>query len=561
MNLIKRLLSYMGKNNGYVFVHIILINLPLFILTFDTYNWSDDFQLTNLLAVKAEFSPLMPLLGGIEGGHFTPVYMLINILITKISFDPRLFHFVILLFFVLTAFLLYLIVKTHYEDIRVAMLSATLFSLNYYISFKSLAWNCFHGHTTNTFFGIASIYGMLLYFKNSNFIFIFLSGLCFLFTILDQESGFVFFPIIIIILVDYAMKRKIQWKDFVQIALIFSLLMCVYPLAAYALTGKANPLAYRFQKQRNVQNYAYLANDLLIRSTGVALAYNKLIFDPLRTNQTLKEAFSNLIKRNDPAAMKAVPRPFLIMLGMLALSTVVFAIFLAVMIWTKIRPDTKVFVYIYGCLFLIYVFVFHRVDIASVIGIFSSIIIADFILSLLADKKQTHKRLGWGIAVFYVAVAAGTLFNRFEDCYGKAFFFFTRKTLHGPQRVYDAMNKKLGHWADRGLLFFTHDYSPYRQENGERRIGDMVWLGDFACYNATVFYKDLLNTDIIAMYKNRPFSVFVGRIRDNPKNQRIYVESKNDAFRYLQEHKVDLNETDALYMSWDYQIENLKDAL
>ena len=166
MRLISDMGSFITKSKWTVLLFFIALTLPLFILTFDTANWSDDYQLTNMIVLKARFSPVIPmcfeLVSGLkESDHFVPVYMLINYLLASVTTDPRFFHFVILVVYVLTGFLLHLIVEEYHKDKTLAVATGALYLINYYLNFKAIAWNCFHGHSTNVFLGATSVYFLL----------------------------------------------------------------------------------------------------------------------------------------------------------------------------------------------------------------------------------------------------------------------------------------------------------------------------------------------------------------------------------------------------------------
>ena len=122
------------------------------------------------------------------------------------------FHFIVVVCYILTAFFIFLLASRYFADKDLGLLAGTLFSVNYYIGFRALTWNCFHSHATNTLTGIITLYCLLRYLEERQKRFLAISAIFFLLTILNYESGFVFFPVIIIITAFYALKKNITLK-------------------------------------------------------------------------------------------------------------------------------------------------------------------------------------------------------------------------------------------------------------------------------------------------------------------------------------------------------------
>src|SRR5205085_9926195 len=106
------------KNKKLAFLYFFFISLPLMSGTFDTVNWSDDFNRPILFALKAKFSPFwVQFLSTYKrenvpgiGEHFTPIQNLSYYLAT-LTYNPRFFHFSVELAFILTAFFVFLLVQ------------------------------------------------------------------------------------------------------------------------------------------------------------------------------------------------------------------------------------------------------------------------------------------------------------------------------------------------------------------------------------------------------------------------------------------------------------------
>jgi len=550
------------KSKLLIFVYFLIVNLPLLIVTFNTTNWSDDSGLTNLLAVKAKFSPILPLLfeptGGHEGGHFAPIYNLINILITYISTCPVFFHFIVMLCYIATAFFLFLIVRRLYKDDALGILAGTLFAINYYIGFKALNWNTFHSHATNVLTGIVGIYFLIKYLQEKRVFSLVVSMFFLILTIFNYESGFVFLPILLIITLFSLFKKQIDLKKSVLIVLAMSLVMALFPIGAYLKTGKVVPLSYRFSQKgiwsRSIQGYLFHANDLFIKSTGFSILYNKLVFDQLKENPQLKKTIIELVRENKKFNLQSLPLKFIVTLLMLSIFTILLFIFVMVVIFTRIRKQTYLFIAAYGCLFLIYPVIFYRIDVANAISIASSIIIADLIISFLRDKKIKYRRAGMVILGLYLFVTSWAIMDRFDDCYRKSFFGLSRVAISGPDKIYQDINKKIGRFAKDGIILFTHDYRRYHKNSGFERIGDMVSLRDFVCLNASAYYRDLMKTDIPNKYRDKTFGEFYGEFVSSPNYKKVIVSSIEEASNYLRKNRVDASKVEAIYLAEDYKV-------
>lgn len=552
------------ENRWLVLLYFFLVNLPLIILTLDTPHWSDDFQYINLMWLKSKFSALGPLVlqitgGHREGGHFAPVYSLFNVLLSSISLHPGFFHFVVLICYVLTAYFIFLIAKIYYRDQGLGIMAGTLFAVNYYTAFRALTWNCFHSHATNTLTGTISLYYLLRYLENKKSWA--LGGCAFFFalTILDYESGFVFLPALGIVTLYYLIQKKISPKKFLCLSLMAGLLVSLFPLGSRLSTGKLVPLSYRFHWSRDVQNYAFQANELFLKSVGMAFPYNKFILNNLKNNTNLKESMIRLLRYNDKEAIKEIPLFFIIVFVALFFFTVAAAIFLLVLILSRIRPSTRLFLFIFCCLYLIYIFIFYRSDVANAIAVFSSLILADCILALVRDQRRQWAHVGQGILALYAVVTLATIIDRFDDCYQKSFGGIQKIAMEGPQRVYDEINKKIGRFAQDGFILFTHDYTLYERTGGIRRIGLLLNAQDFVSYNATMFPQDFLKTDWVKKFRHKPFLEFADSFGRDPKHQKIIIPSRDGALVYLKEHNVDLKKVETIYISPGYGVERLNE--
>jgi ABC-type multidrug transport system fused ATPase/permease subunit len=523
------------------------------------------------MGLKSKFSDLGPLVlqvtgGHEEGGHFAPVYNLFNIVVSAVSLHPGFFHLVVILCYVLTAYVIFRIAQLYYRDNWLGILAGTLFLINYYVSFRSLTWNCFHSHATNTLTGTISLYYLLQYFENKKTWALGVSTLCLALTIFNYESGFVFLPVLGTVSLYYLVQKKISWRKFIGLVLLAGLIAALFSLGARFSMGKSMPLSYRFQSSsekwsRNIQNYALQANELLFKSIGMSFPYNKLVFNNLKSDSELKEKMIRLLRKNDKTVLKEIPLATILVFVVLAVMTLVGAVFLWVLIYTRIRPETRLFLIIFVFLYVITIFVFYRSDVANAIAVFSSLILADFVLSLLRDPRPHWVKLGQGILIVYTIVTLGTILDRFDDCYRTSYTGLQKVALLGPQRIYDQINQKMGRFANEGFILFIHDYKAFERTTDERRIGLLLNTTDFISYNATVFAEDFLKTDWVERFRYKSFLEFSKGLDIDPRYQKIIVSSRDAALTSLKEKNVDLKKIEAFYISPDYRVERLNELV
>jgi hypothetical protein len=555
-------LSEKIQKNSQVLLFLALLALPLILLTFDTTNWSDDYQYLNLLAAKAKATPIYrfmwePVGGEGPGGHFGPAYLLINYGLTVFSVDPRWVHLQILFCFILSAFILYRIVDEYSGNKRLALLSAALFSLNYYLSFKALAWNCFHSHATNTLTGALSIYFFLRYFKTARPGFLVAGGVFLLLSILNLESGFIFVPVLLMFVFDSWREKQIQAKKFWLCGAVIMLACLAYPVGSYLSMKQFNPLGHRLHQGKPIAQTAFNAVDVLVKSTGLAPFYYQLVFNPLKEDQALKETMKDFIRKNNSDSLTRMSGAQMGRLFFLAAVCLFLAASLIVLVVRFLSPPLILFANIYLVGLGVYVFIFNRSDIANALGLFASVVLADVILTLGQNAKPFLRGVGQGFLVVVLAGAGWCIVDRFQDCYQKSFFGISPVAIKGPDRIYNEMNRQIGRFIDDGIVFFTHDYSAYHETGGFERIGDMLSLSDFACYNATVFSKEALQSKAADEFKNRSLVGLNAWFIENPQHRKIVVGSKQDAAEYLRTNNIDLSKTEAIYLTPDYQVTRL----
>jgi hypothetical protein len=560
-----RFVDIVSSSPLFLFVYFFILNLPYLIATFDTGNWSDDFNYLNLLPLKAQVKPIWMFMsesvgGEKAGGHFAPFYFLLNYLFTLFTINPHIVHLEILLIHAATAVVAFYIIFKITQNKLLALVSATLFTINYYLIFKPLTWNCFHSHLTNTFTGLVSILFLVLYAQSRKKRYLLGMILFFLCSLLNLESGFIYVPILFI-LTGYFYVKKLMTRR--QGGMVISLLLLVslsYPLGSYFKTGQLNPLGHRFSNQKSLQTALYNASDVLINSTGLGIYYDKLVVDQIKGFSELKEILIQLIRKNDLSALSHLTgqHVFLVIFSLAVMLTICVFMLLSLI---NLKGPMRVWGIIYGVLAFIFMAIFYRTDIAYGIGFFSAIIVAAYLIDKLQSPIKTQKFLGISLSVLLIGAFFGETADKFEGCYRRSFFGINKIAVKGPYDIYQEMNKKIGHFAQHGLILFTHDYSMYHRTSGFDRIGDMIGVEDFMLFNATVNKEDFFKTDLKDQLKDKTLNEFIESFFGNQNYIKVIVHSRQEALDYIKNHQIDLNLIDVIYLSKDYQVENIGNRL
>lgn len=556
-----RFFEVICSNCFFLFIYFFFINLPFLIYTCDTGNWSDDFAYMNLLPLKAQVKPIWAFMfesvgGEAAGGHFAPFYFVLNYLLTLVSFNPYIIHFEIFIIHLLTAVVAFFIVLKLTEDKLLAFISSSLFTSNYYLSFKALTWNCFHSHMTNTFTGLVSVLALIMFTQTKRKRYLICMVIFILFSILNLESGFIFVPVLIILISHFYRKKILSLQEIIIISSLIFFVSLVYPVGAYLSSGQLNPLGHRFSRVKSVQTTLYNTADLMINSSGLGIYYDKWVVDKIKSIPELKEVLIDLIRNNNLDALNHLQGQNILTLifsvgVMLAISVFMLLFF------SNLKGIMRVWGVMYATLAVLFIAIFYRIDIVNGIGFFSAVIVGHYVLTMLRSSVKKQLLSGVLVAGLIAGAYLWTIADKFEGCYRRSFFGINKIAVKGPYDIYHEMNKQIGHFSKHGLILFTHDYSMYHRESGYRRIGDMLGLGDFIFYNAAFYAKDFLSTDLKDSFRNKTLIEFFELLMKNSNYVRIIVHSKQEAIDYLRVNNIDLNLVDVIYLSKDYEVEKL----
>lgn len=578
--MIKDAVNKIASRWYYVIFVIFAVNLPFIFLTWDTGNFSDDYQFLNLFFTKQIISSpwrmVLDILEPKSDGHFTPVYYLFNTLINLINSSPKVFHFVIILFHIATANVIYLIVQKTHKDNSLALLSGILFSLSYSLCFKALSWNCFHSHATNTFTGVVSLYFTLKYFEDQKWKDLVLLLLFLVLTILNYESGFVFFVIIGVFTI-YAFWRKItDGNSVVKIAGVIVLAFSVYGLGTFYFTGKIAPIFFERvnlnTKQELTEKLIKMRNPRLIEDlskrndsqneTTLDISEMRSTYAPRTLPVMIIRTADLSLKMINLSILEGLVRPFFdignmsiakkeglkkriypvikklfLIGGIVALLVIPILIYI---IYKTINSNTFPFLLTLIVLYPVFIIVFNRIDIANSIAIFSSIVFADFILSLVR-KSNNFRKLGISILLFLIIMPGVTILNGFDDVYGA--MFYSKANLREHSRVFEGINRMIGHYTKKSIVFF--------HPNNKR-----IWLegasADLTCLNTRMFQQEFMESKLAKVFASRSYNELKKQLVLFPNIETILVNSKSEALEYLRKQNIDATKLDVIYVDKEH---------
>jgi len=575
------------SRRGYVFIFLLFFNLPLIIFTWNTGNFSDDYQFLNLYFTKLSISPfsrvVLDLLEPKTDGHFTPVFYLFNTLIHKIYPSPQFFHFIIVLCHIGAAYVIFLIVKYTHNDRKLGLLSGVLFSLSYCVCFKALAWSCFHSHVTNTFTGLVAFYYALKYFECKRQIHLYCVFLFVLLTILNYESGFACLVMIGVFALFALLKKRISIRELLAIILVMVVAVSIYGIGTYCFMGKAFPVFFsrtqnrdnlteklinmRKQNPDNVSQISEHSNDkksLLINEMRSTYAPRTLSVLVIRTGDLMmrlvnlsiiesrfKTYFKSYMQDNLTTAherqlfkqkIKRIAKYLFIVAGVLALIVIPFLIYFIV---KNIRVETYPYLCIFIALFIVFVVVFNRIDIANSVAIFSSVFLADVIVRLVGRGKY-FKKIGLVLLSFLLFMASVNILNGFNDIYQVT--YVSKKNLRLHHSIYQDINRTIGHYTENAIVFHPFAKNQY-----------WIWGGDLALLNIPMYQEEFVKTKLAREYSDRSwndFSEYLGY--EANKIRAVTVNSETEAIEHIIRNADSVEDVDYIYVDNDLSVRRLQ---
>ncbi len=569
--MIKKSIARLSHNSYQVCFFFFIVNIPLFILTWDTGQWGDDAGLFSLYFTKQKISPLgRVLLDFLEpktDGHLSPVYYLFNTLVNSVYSSPQWFHFVVILFHIGTSFVIFQLIQHTHQNRKLGLLAGTLFSLSYYICFKALAWNAFHSHVTNTFTGILSIYWGLKYLSSKKKKHLLLTFLFITLSLLNYESSFVF-PVIIGIFSLFALwKKKTSLRIILNVILILILAVGIYAANALYFMGHPFPIvAQRMTTNHDEVKVKPPSNDfsaarstyaprglrsVAIRTLDLTMKIFNLSFFESKSKIVLKsyihDKFPTELERK---ALKDNIKAHA-MKGFIAGGIIMALLFplIAYFIFKHTSSYTRPYLLNFLVVFIIFVAVFNRVDIANAIAIFSSVVFSDLIFTLL-QKRGYLRKAGVALFCFFLFMPTLIILDRFEGLYEGA--YVNKANLRMYWRLYPEINRTIGHYTENAWVFVYPD-------------NNRVWLhpsppkqppflhADLSHMNIGMFQQEFIVSEAAQKYANRSYTE-MSEAKELWHIRTVEANSKAEVIAYLAKHKIDPKKIDVVYVNEEQQV-------
>lgn len=531
---------------------LFLTNTPLIIFTYNTGNFSDDYQLL-LFNLKNAISPFSQNIYDIimprTDWHFVPVWNFINLLITFIHPSPQFFHFVIVLIHIFTAYLVYKICKEIYDSKQISILAGILYSISYSIHAKALTWNCFHSHITNTFTGAIALLLLIKYYKVQKKYYLIGVLILLIMTILNSESGFVSLVIIGIYAIYNYLSKKISRAIILQTVTTIFLAFSVYGSSMIYFSGNLLPIllerANRNTNQqltekiigmrKNTDEEKISNNNSLnlseMRSTYAprtlpVLALRAIDLSMKITNLSIiedvaKSSFYDFLSGEEKISFKQKIRPVM-KIGFIAAGiALVFVIPLLIFIgYHTLNRESYPFLLILICLYPVFIILFNRVDIANSLAIFSSIIMADLFISS-RNKTKLFRYFGSGLLIVFIGLASLAIFDGFENTY-----FFKKSYRMKLSSIYDQINDQLRGYSDNAVVFvnegstLAHPVMNYENPTN--------WP-DMSHYNAFIYKDEFMKTRLAKEYRDKSFNEFASAKELHDNIQWILVKNADNS--------------------------------
>lgn len=587
MSQLNATIDFIVSKKRTVFAFLLLVNLPLIVFTWNTGNFSDDYQFLNLFLTKLSISPfsrvVLDILEPRTDGHFIPVFYFINTIIYKIYPSPQFFHLIILLCHIGTACMVFMIVMNTHQDRKVALLSGVLFSLSYCVCFKALAWNCFHSHVTDTLTGVIALYFALQYFKHKRRIYLLYVLLFILLTLHNIESGFAWPVVLGVFALLELLRGRISLQVGLGLIVIVMLAVSVYGLGTFCFTGKAFPIflnrtqnidklkeklidlreqdpdykghvADDSNEEKSLQTnemrstYAPRTLSVLVVRTGdlmMRLVNLSIVESRFRTyfKSYMQDNLTTVQERwLFKQKIKRIAKYVFIVIGLSALIVVPFLIYFII---RNIRSETYPYLCVFIALFIVFVFVFNRIDIANSIAIFSSVFLSDLIFKLVSKEKQ-FKKIGLVLLIFLLFMALVNILNGFNDVYQST--FQPKKYLRLHHRVFQDINRAIGHYTENAIVF--HPF-----------VRNHYWIdgGDLRSLNIRMFQEDFVKTELAKTYSSRSWDDFSGDMVSKIQSiETVTVNTEADAIKHIVSNVRMGEKVDYVYVDKDLNVKRLQ---
>jgi len=157
---------------------------------------------------------------GEYAGHYHPVTMMMYALEYKVfGLDPYYYHLVKLILHLVNTFLVFVIIFLLTSRIVITGITALFFAVSP-VNVEAVAWISAQGTVLYSLFFLLSIFFYLYYIKNSNRIYILISFISFVISVLSKSSAIVL-PVLLVI-IDHYYRRKFTSQIFLKLIPYFA---------------------------------------------------------------------------------------------------------------------------------------------------------------------------------------------------------------------------------------------------------------------------------------------------------------------------------------------------
>jgi hypothetical protein len=387
-------------NSQPIYKYLFILSIYPIIIYFFTYNnyfYSDDYQLIiglhlyNLInnQIFIDFSQIFSLR---TDGHFAPIMYLINNLLPP---NHIIFQAIIMIIFLLGIYLTFYFLRLIEFKTKNVFYTCLFFSINMSLLIKPLVWNVFHSHITNYFTAIISyIFFYYALQKKNKLIFYFLFLFFGIITVLNTETGLIYYIILPVLLFLFYKKQIAKYDYAISFLPVLFYLIPVLFLS-YKL-GNDNIIEQRIINTNNNSheiidkkyNFKQKISYLRSRQSPRNLEGNLVIGADLILGSLNLSVYEYLERFSDKKKVKILS--FLIILLFILSLIFYFFIFIKYLIFSK-NIKNKEFIKIllfYIFIFCIYLFIYHRKDINTALALACGLMFSFLYLNVLRNKTR-----------------------------------------------------------------------------------------------------------------------------------------------------------------------------
>lgn len=458
------------KNKYFILATIIILFVnAIFVFTTLVNFWSsDDFpyifgtKLYNLINNQSFF------IYETDPNRFRPVYWFI---IQFIPENYQVWHFIVVLIYIFSSILSYVVVKKITNNSQLSFLTSVLFTLNYSISVKSLSWGIFYGHIFNVFFGFINIllFIKIISGKKIKFFHITSFFIINLINFMITEGGMIYLFINFVIILFWKKDLIISKYNFV---LINFLPLILYFFFSYLNSGNISPiLSERLDNQRDryYKNLFIKDGDSLYfyRSTYAPRdfkGYSYRLFDNFLVSFNLSLIEKNLKILDKTDSVKKLIKTNLYKIIFFSIT---FSILILFYLYRQLKSKKSIdeyyfYITLFLLVLLIYNFIYFRKDINLGLSFCSALLIAKIILDLVDLKKNI---LVFIILTIFISPTIISFFTGFKN-YGD--FNADKNIIKMNEYITNLNDKKknniLSEDSNFKFFYYYHNFKNHAKE-------------------------------------------------------------------------------------------------